>query len=86
MPQGDNFILVVVGGIFIILGIAAIIWGMLEEKGYYNRIAARAGDLREFVNHWPPRLQPGALKIGGCISLAVGLVVGAVRFAGWLAV
>lgn len=71
----DFFMLIVVGGLFIIIGLAAIIWGKREEKGYYNALAKRSGDTREFMEHWPPRPQPGALKIGGWIALAIGVAM-----------
>ncbi len=71
----DFFILMGVGGLFIILGLAVVIWGRREEKGYYNALSARPGDAREFISRWPPRLEPGALKIGGWIAIAIGLVM-----------
>ena len=75
MSHGDYFILIGVGGLFIILGVAAIIWGKREEKSYFDSLATRTTDLREFMNHWPPRPQPGALKIGGWIAIAAGLLM-----------
>lgn len=71
----DFFMLMVMGGFFIIVGLGAIIWGKREEKGYYNALAKRPGDTREFMEHWPPRPQPGALKIGGWIALAIGVAL-----------
>lgn len=84
MPSGDYFILMGMGGVFLILGLAAIIWGKREEKGYYNSLAARTGDLREFMDRWPPRPQPGALKIGGWIAIAIGLLMLVTGVAFWL--
>ena len=75
MPQQDYFILMGIGGLFIILGLAAVIWGKKEEQSYYDSIAARPGDAREFMDHWPPRLQPGALKVGGWIALSIGVTM-----------
>jgi len=75
MPHQDYFILMGIGGLFIILGLAAVIWGKREEKGYYNALGARRGDAREFMDHWPPRPQPGALKAGGWIAIAVGVAM-----------
>ncbi len=83
MPQGDYFILMGVGGLFLILGIAGFLWGKREERGYFNAMASRTDDLREFVNHWPPRPQPGAAKIGGWIAITIGLVVLAVGLVLW---
>ena len=64
----------VLGVVFITLGIGAIIWGKREEKSYYDSLTTRT-DLREYFDHWPMRPQPGALKIGGWIALAVGLIM-----------
>ena len=74
MPLHDWFILMGMGGLFILLGIAAIIWGRSEEKSYYDSLSTRP-DVREFLEHWPQRPQPVALKIGGWIAVAVGLVM-----------
>jgi len=75
MLYRDCLMLMGVGGLFIIIGLAAIIWGKREEKGYYNALSKRPGDTREFMEHWPPRLQPGALKAGGWIAIAIGVVM-----------
>lgn len=71
----DCFILMGVGGLFIIIGLATIIWGKREEKGYYNALSKRPGDAREFMERWPPRQQPGALKAGGWIAIGIGVVM-----------
>ncbi|HUU64946.1 MAG TPA: hypothetical protein VMW37_02450 [Dehalococcoidales bacterium] len=75
MLYRDCLILMGVGGLFIIIGLAIIIWGKREEKGYYNALAKRPGDARELMEHWPPRQQPGALKAGGWIAIAIGVVM-----------
>mgnify|MGYP001280455117 CR=1 FL=1 len=77
-------VLMGVGGLFIILGLAAVIWGKSEEKDYYDALSTRAGDVREFLAHWPPRLEPGALKIGGWIAIAIGVLLLIVGGALWL--
>jgi len=71
--------LIVAGGL-LLFGIALIIWGKKEEKNYYNSLTSRV-DLREFFSRWPPRPQPGALKVGGWISIIVSLVLAGI---GWL--
>jgi hypothetical protein len=78
MPQGDWLILMGMGGGFIVLGLIGILWGRYEEKKYFEAMAERR-DMREFMSHWPERPQPGALRVGGWISIALGallLVVG----------
>ena len=83
MLYGDCFILIGVGGFFLILGIAIVIWGRSEEKGYYDSLSSRT-DVREYLERWPQRSEPGALKIGGWIAIAVGVVILATGGAFWL--
>jgi len=72
--MADHFMLMVVGGFFIVLGLALAIWDSKREKGYYNSITGRS-DLREFFSHWPARTQFGAWKAGGWISFTIGLIL-----------
>ena len=74
MLHRDFLIMMSMGGLFVILGLGAIIWGKSEEKGYYDSLATRT-DVREYMEHWPSRPGLGALKIGGWITIAVGLLV-----------
>ena len=84
MPYGDYVILMALGGVFLVLGVGALIWGKREEKGYFDALATRTNDLREFVDHWPPRSQPGSLKVGGYIALAIGVLIVLTGLAFWL--
>jgi hypothetical protein len=83
MTSGDGFLLMGVGGGFIILGVIGIIWGRHEEKSYFDSLTARP-DMREFMAHWPERPQPGALRIGGWIAIAVGLAMLVAGIIFWL--
>ncbi len=83
MPQRDWVLLMGMGGLFILLGLGAIIWGKREEKGYYNAISSRF-DVREFLEHLPYHPQFGALKTGGWIAIAVGVVMIAMGINFWL--
>jgi amino acid transporter len=83
MPQTDVIVLVILGCVFIILGIALMIWGKKEETNYYNTLSTRP-DTREFMEHWPGRPQFGALKIGGWIAVAIGLLMLIWGLTGWL--
>ncbi len=71
----DSSILIGVGGLFLVIGILMYTWGKREEDSYYSEVAKRPGDTREFMEHWPPRPQPGALKIGGVIAISLGGVL-----------
>ncbi len=83
MPNGDSLILMGLGGIFILLGLAAIFWGRSEEKRYYDSLSTRP-DAREFLEHLPLHPEPGALKIGGWIAIAIGLLMLVMGGAFWL--
>jgi len=71
----DCLILVGIGGLLLVIGILMFTWGKREETSYYQELAKRPGDAREFMERWPPRQQPGALKLGGVIAMALGGVL-----------
>jgi len=83
MLQDDWFILMGLGGLFLILGVALFAGGKREEKGYYDSLSTRT-DMREFVEHTPQRPEPGALRVGGWIAIAIGVVMLAIGGAFWL--
>jgi len=83
MPQTDWFIPLVMGGAFVIIGIAVLFWGKKEGKSYYNSLSART-DVREFLEQSPPRPEPTSLKIGGWLAIAIGLAMLALAGALWL--
>ena len=83
MPDTDLWIIMGLGGLFVLLGVGAFFWGRKEEKDYYKAISARS-DVREYMEHTPERPEPGALKIGGLITIVVGLVVLIMGGAFWL--
>ena len=72
MPQ--VVILMGMGGLFILLGLAAVFWGKREAKSYYNTISTRH-DVREYLEQQTERPEPGALKIGGWIAITIGLLM-----------
>ncbi|MFC1906341.1 hypothetical protein ACFLV9_00695 [Chloroflexota bacterium] len=74
MPDGNWLIMMVMGAVFILLGLVAFIRGKREEESYYNSISTHH-DAREFLEHKPERPEPGALKIGGWIALTIGLLM-----------
>ena len=65
---------VIIGAVFFVLGIALIIWGAREGRDYYNSLINKV-DLREFFSKWPLRPEPGALKTGGWITIALGIII-----------
>ncbi len=83
MPQTDSVVLMVMGGLFILLGLGAVFWDRSEQKSYYNAISSRT-DVREYMEHSPERPGLGALRIGGWIAITVGLVLLIMGGAFWL--
>jgi multisubunit Na+/H+ antiporter MnhB subunit len=77
MEQTEWLIALGLGALFLLLGIALVFGGRKEEKSYYDGIVGHE-DVREFMVHDPERAEPGALKVGGWISLAAGLVMMAI--------
>ncbi|MFH1003796.1 MAG: hypothetical protein V1780_06600 [Chloroflexota bacterium] len=82
--SGDDYLIMLgAGGFFLLLGVILVVWGRAEEKGYYEGTASRL-DMREYLEQDPsehPGL--GALKIGGWIAVALGLMMAAVGGAFW---
>lgn len=74
MPEGGWF-LIFGGSLFLLMGLGAYLWGRNEEKAYYDSMPARRFDVREYLERLPFRPEPGALKIGGWILIALGLVM-----------
>lgn len=74
MPHLDSFIMMGMGGFFLLLAIISFLWARGEERGI-NDALSRRRDLREFVTRWPPHIEPGALRAGGWILIATGLVL-----------
>lgn len=80
MPQADFIVVLGVGGLFVLLGIGAILLGKNEEKKYFNSISSRM-DAREFLEGWPRRPQFGSLQSGGWIAIVLGLIIMAIGIA-----
>ena len=74
MSQGDISAMVIIGGVFILLGVAVIVWDWVEKNGYFSTISHHR-DTREYLEAWPPRPEFGALKIGGWISIILGIAI-----------
>jgi nitrogen fixation-related uncharacterized protein len=74
MTYHDLYILIAIGGSFLVLGIIGILWGRKEERSWYRSIPNHV-DIREFMEHSPLRPEPNALKIGGRICIALAIVI-----------
>ncbi len=74
MSLDEPIMMMGIGGLFILIGLGAIIWGRREKKAYYDALSTRS-DLREFMEHWPQRPGHGALELGGGIAIVVGVAI-----------
>lgn len=83
MAEGDWIILAIVGAVFLVLGVIALLWGRHEEKRIFDHLAEQH-DLREFTLKHVESPQPGALKLGGWLSLALGILLGIAALIMWL--
>ena len=72
--EGEWSVLAIVGAVFIVLGVIGLLWGRHEQTKPDEALTTHV-DVREFVSHWPERPQPGALKIGGIIAVALGILM-----------
>ena len=70
----DRWIVIIIGTVFALLGIGALIWWRYEIRRYYEALSNRQ-DIREFLERSPIRPEPEALQIGGIILLAVGVLM-----------
>ena len=70
----DSYIIMGMGGFFLILALIFFLWAGGEERGLNYGLSQRR-DLREFLTRWPMRVEPGALRVGGWISAVIGLLL-----------
>ncbi len=81
--MSESFILMIMGGGFISMGIAVFFWGKRAEKRYYDSLVSRP-DLREFVEYMPKRPQHVSIKLGGWITIIIGAVLLGIGGGLWL--
>jgi hypothetical protein len=82
MPQGEWFILMGVGGFFLLVGISLFFWGWYEAKRIIDALAQKP-DLQEFTSGRVGP-QPASLKFGGWLSIAMGGLMLLVGIIFWL--
>jgi glycerol-3-phosphate acyltransferase PlsY len=74
MNHQDLFVTAIIGGSFVILGFIGFFWGRREEGAWWSSVSKKI-DVREFIERDPGRTEPNALRTGGKISIAVGIVI-----------
>lgn len=74
MSDIDSYIMIGIGGFFILLSLFAFLMAGSEQRGIDSALSHRS-DLREFGAGGPLRIGPEAIRIGGRLLFTVGLVV-----------
>jgi hypothetical protein len=74
MNHSELITTTIIGGAFVILGFIAFLWSRREEGAWYTSISKKT-DVREFLERNPGRQEPNALRTGGKICIAVGIVI-----------
>jgi len=72
--DNSELIIIIIGAAFVILGIISFLWSRKEEGAWYGSVSTKI-DVREFLDRNPGRPEPNALRIGGVISVLVGVAV-----------
>ena len=67
-------VMMIVGGVFILIGIILYVLDQRESLAYRDQLMQKP-DMREFLTNWPPRWWLKTLRLGGRISLAIGIVL-----------
>jgi hypothetical protein len=75
MSAASYQIILGMGGFFVFLGIIFILWNRKEKQKYYNSILLTQRDIKETITHEHERFWLHAWRIGGWISLIVGIIL-----------
>ena len=85
MSYPDSSILLIMGAIFMGVGIGVFYGSKKSEQKYDDTLISRT-DMREFLETSPERSGYGSLRMGGIISIIVGAILlgigGGLRFWG----
>lgn len=75
MSAASYQVILGMGGFFVFLGIIFILWNRKEKQKYYNSILLTRRDIKETITHEHERFWLHAWRIGGWISLIVGIIL-----------
>ena len=74
MSDLDSYIMIGIGGFFLLLSFVAFLRAGSEQRGINHALSHRS-DLKEFGSGGPLRMGPEAIRIGGRLLFTVGLVI-----------
>jgi hypothetical protein len=75
MLEGSYQVILGLGGFFVLLGIIFMLGNRREKNKYYNSILLTRRDIQETITREHERFWLHAWRIGGWISVIVGIVL-----------
>lgn len=69
----DSYIMIGIGGFFLLLSIIAFLWAKNEDRKLDDALCQRT-DVHEFISG-PLHIESGALRAGGWICMIIALVL-----------
>jgi|GEM_PF-2312558 len=72
--QTDSYIIMGIGGFFIILGLLIFLWAWLKQTRRGD-VLSRHDDLKSFLGYWPELVEPVGLRAGGCVAVLLGVAM-----------
>jgi len=72
--QIDSYIIMGIGGFFIILSLFIFIWAWRKQTRHGDPLS-RNEDLRSFLGYWPELVEPIGLRAGGCVAVLLGVAM-----------
>ncbi len=70
----DSYIIMGIGGFFIILSLVIFLWAWRKQRTYGDPLS-RHEDLRNFLGYWPELVEPIGLRAGGCVAVLLGVAM-----------
>jgi len=74
MTNLDSYIVMGIGGLFVLLGLIIMLWAKHKQKDYGD-VLSRREELRSFLGYWPDLILPSELRVGGWVSVVVGVAL-----------
>ncbi len=74
MTNLDSYIIMGIGGLFVFLGLIIMLWARHKQKDYGD-VLSRREELRSFLGYWPDLILPSELRVGGWVSVVVGVAL-----------
>lgn len=74
MTNLDSYIIMGIGGLFVLLGVIIMLWAKHKQKDYGD-VLSRREELRSFLGYWPDLILPSELRVGGWVSVVVGVAL-----------